>query len=64
MSNQPKPVKREGTGNFVDSMLRSAENRTETKPQTRFDLVDHQQLDRVMESLQKGAIGVPSKKKR
>ena len=47
---------------FVKWMLNSAEDRTETRPQTRYDMVDNQQLGRVMENLQKGIIS-PKKKR-
>lgn len=61
--NTQKPLKKEGAANFVQSMLQSANERTETKAQTRFDLVDDKQLGKVMESIQKGVI-IPPKKQR
>ena len=60
--NTQKPLKKEGDATFVQSMLHSAEDRTETRPQTRYDMVDNQQLGRVMENLQKGIIS-PKKKR-
>ncbi|MBI2146534.1 hypothetical protein HYU22_04295 [Candidatus Woesearchaeota archaeon] len=54
--NGPKPVKKEGAIPFVQSMLQSAADRTETKAQTRYDMVDPQELGRTMENLQKGII--------
>lgn len=45
-----------GVGNFVDSMLKSAEEKKEVKPQTRYDHVDTAELDQLMASIKKGAV--------
>ena len=54
--NQPKLVKKDGTTIFVDSLLRSAQETKQVKPQTRYDQVDEKELEKTMASLQKGMI--------
>ena len=51
-----KPIKREGVPNFVSSMLESAEDVREVKPQTRYDHVDPEQLEKTMANLKKGIV--------
>ncbi len=53
MSNQ-KPVKKDGASIFVASMLQSAQDNKEVKPQTRYDNVDPQEIDKVMANIKKG----------
>ena len=52
--NQAKPVKKEGSAIFVSSMLQSAQEVKEVKPQTRYDHVNEKELEKTMASLQKG----------
>ena len=57
--DKPRPKKTgvtPGVGNFVDSMLKSAEEKKEVKPQTRYDDVDMTELDQLMASIKKGAV--------
>jgi len=51
-----KPVKREGPLNFVDSMLHSAQETKEVKPQTRYDNVNPADIEKVMANLKKGVV--------
>lgn len=53
MNNQ-KPVKKDGASIFVASMLQSAQDTKEVKPQTRYDNVDQEQIDKVMANIKKG----------
>ncbi|HLD40173.1 MAG TPA: hypothetical protein VJB13_03460 [Candidatus Nanoarchaeia archaeon] len=53
MNNQ-KPVKKDGASIFVASMLQSAQDNKEVKPQTRHDNVDPQEIDKVMANIKKG----------
>lgn len=53
---EQKEVKKTGTTNFVDTMLQSAQENKEVKPQTRFDNVNPNDLTKVMENLKKGII--------
>jgi len=48
--------KREGALNFVDSMLHSAQETKEVKPQTRYDRVNPEDIEKVMASLKKGVV--------
>ena len=55
--NQQKPAKiKEGTEIFVNSLLQSAQETKEVKPQTRYDHVDEKALGLTMANLQKGMI--------
>ncbi len=54
--NEPKPVKKDGTTIFVDSLLQSAQETKQVKPQTRYDHVDEKELEKTMANLQKGMI--------
>lgn len=50
-----KPTqKKDGASIFVASMLQSAQDNKEVKPQTRYDNVDPQQIDQVMANIKKG----------
>ena len=49
-----KIVKTESAANFVQSMLKSAVEAKEVKPQTRHDHVDMAELEKVMAKLKKG----------
>lgn len=40
--------------NFVNAMLKSAEEQKEVKPQSRFDDVDVQKIDLLMKEIKKG----------
>ena len=51
-----KPIRRDGVSNFVGSMLDSAAENKEVKPQTRYDNVDQDQLQKTMENLKKGNV--------
>ena len=51
-----KTNKRAGVPNFVHSMLESAEDVREVKPQTRYDHVDQDQLEKTMANLKKGIV--------
>ena len=51
-----KPIRRDGVSNFVGSMLDSAAENKEVKPQTRYDNVDQDQLQKTMENLKKGIV--------
>ncbi len=51
-----KPVKREGPLNFVDSMLQSAQETKEVRPQNRYDNVDPADIEKVMAGLKKGVV--------
>ncbi|HIG92833.1 MAG: hypothetical protein QT02_C0010G0004 [archaeon GW2011_AR9] len=51
---EPKPVKKEGVFNFVDTMLKSADETKEVKPQNRYDTVDPAEIEKVMANLKKG----------
>jgi len=46
--------KRDGASIFVASMLQSAQENKEVKPQTRYDNVDQEQIDKVMANIKKG----------
>lgn len=46
--------KRVGVPNFVKTVLESAKDDREVKPQTRYDNVDEKQLENVMANLKKG----------
>lgn len=56
MLNTKKVVSREGVSNFVQSMLQSAEEKKEIKPQNRYDDVNPNDIERIMENLKKGKI--------
>lgn len=49
-----KIVKTESTTSFVESMLKSAQEVKEVKPQTRHDHVDMAELEKVMAKIKKG----------
>ena len=49
-----KPVKKDGASIFVASMLESAQDTKEVKPQTRYDNVDPQEIDKLMANIKKG----------
>ena len=54
MNNQKQPAKKDGASIFVASMLQSAQESKEVKPQTRYDNVDPAQIDKVMANIKKG----------
>ena len=54
MDNQKPQPKKDGSSIFVASMLQSAQENKEVKPQTRHDNVDPQQLDKIMANIKKG----------
>ena len=49
-----KIVKTTGTMTFVESMLKSAQEVKEVKPQTRHDHVDMAELEKTMAKIKKG----------
>ena len=49
-------LKRAGPLNFVDSMLLSAQETKEVKPQNRYDNVNPADIEKVMASLKKGVV--------
>ena len=52
-----KPTqKKVGPSTFVESMLQSAQESKEVKPQTRFDNVNPSDIDKVMANLKKGIV--------
>jgi len=51
-----KPVKREGSLNFVDCMLQGAEEIKEVKPHTRYDNANAADIEKVMANLKKGVV--------
>ncbi|MEK6939824.1 MAG: hypothetical protein AABX31_03785 [Nanoarchaeota archaeon] len=51
-----KPVKKDGASIFVASMLQSAQDNQEVKPQTRYDHVDPQEIDKLMANIKKGLV--------
>jgi hypothetical protein len=55
MNQKPVP-KKDGASNFVASMLQSAQENKEVKPQTRYDNVDPAQIDKVMANIKKGLV--------
>ena len=54
--NQKPAVKKDGASIFVASMLKSAEDNTEVKPQTRHENVDPEQIDKLMANIKKGLV--------
>lgn len=56
MTTANKRIPKERAANFVDAMLKSAQDTKEVKPQTRFDYVDQKELDKLMAKLQKGEV--------
>ncbi len=52
MAEQKKVIQ----SDFVRTMLTSAEERKEVKPQTRHDLVNQEELDLVMANIKKGVV--------
>ena len=56
MNNQKQPVKKDGASIFVASMLQSAQENKEVKPQTRYDNVDPQEIDKLMANIKKGLV--------
>ena len=52
--SQKQPVKKDGASIFVASMLESAQDTKEVKPQTRYDNVDPQEIDKLMANIKKG----------
>ena len=51
-----KPAVKKDVSNFVASMLQSAQENKEVKPQTRYDNVDQEQIDKVMANIKKGLV--------
>lgn len=49
-----KPAKKDGVFNFVDTVLKSAQESKEVKPQNRYDDVDPADIEKVMANLKKG----------
>ncbi len=56
MNNQKPTVKKDGASIFVSSMLQSAQDNKEVKPQTRYDNVDPEQIDKLMANIKKGLV--------
>ncbi len=54
--NQKPTVKKDGASIFVSSMLQSAQENKEVKPQTRYDNVDPGQIDKLMANIKKGLV--------
>jgi len=54
--NQKQPLKKDGASIFVASMLQSALDNKEVKPQTRYDNVDPAQIDKLMANIKKGLV--------
>jgi len=52
--NQKPTQKKDGASIFVASMLQSAQENKEVKPQTRHDNVDQEQIDKLMANIKKG----------
>jgi len=52
--NQKPTQKKDGASIFVTSMLQSAQDNKEVKPQTRYDNVDPQEIDKLMANIKKG----------
>lgn len=51
---QKTPVKRENTNSFVDSMLKSAQENKEVKPQTRYEGVNPNDIENILNEIKKG----------
>lgn len=51
-----KPTAKKDITNFVTTMLQSAQETKEVNPQTRYDNVDPQQIEKVMANLKKGML--------
>ena len=51
-----KKIGRDGVQTFVQSMLQSAEEKREVKPQTRHDNVDPAEIEQLMANLKKGMV--------
>ncbi len=47
-------ITRDGTSNFVQSMLQSAQENKEVKPQNRYDNVNQNDIEKIMENIKKG----------
>ena len=47
---------KDGVTTFVQSMLQSAADNREVKPQTRHDLVHQEDVDKIMTNLKKGIV--------
>lgn len=52
--NQKPMQKKDGASIFVASMLQSAQENKEIKPQTRYDNVNPEQIDKLMANIKKG----------
>ena len=52
--SQKQPVKKDGASIFVASMLQSAQDNKEVKPQNRYDDVDPKEIDKLMANIKKG----------
>ena len=51
-----KTTAKDGVTTFVQSMLQSAADNREVKPQTRHDLVHQEDVDKIMANLKKGIV--------
>ncbi|MDO8656942.1 MAG: hypothetical protein Q7K45_06925 [Nanoarchaeota archaeon] len=51
-----KPMKKEGPPSFVESMLHSAQDTRDVKPQNRYDNVNPADIEKVMANLKKGVV--------
>ncbi len=51
---QKTPIKRENTNGFVDSMLKSAQENKEVKPQTRYEGVNPNDIENILNEIKKG----------
>ena len=51
-----KKIGRDGVQTFVQSMLQSAEEKREVKPQTRHDNVNPAEIEQLMANLKKGLV--------
>ncbi|MFA6461235.1 MAG: hypothetical protein WCV90_03125 [Candidatus Woesearchaeota archaeon] len=54
MIQKPTPKRDARTDGFIDSMLKSASEKTETSAQTRFGDVDPKEIEGVFKAIQKG----------
>ena len=53
---EQKPIKREGVPNFVSTVLKSASENKEVRPQNRYDNVNPADIEKVMANLKKGIV--------
>ena len=53
---EQKQIKREGVPNFVSTVLQSAKESKEVKPQNRYDNVNPAEIEKVIINLKKGIV--------